>query len=68
MTTISSKQGRNINRQATTKYLKNKEMHRNYQNGSMLHPARYNSYDGPKEVIEKTQCPPKSKLTQFQQE
>ena len=50
----SSKQGRNINRQVTTKYLKNKEMHRNYHNGSMLHHARYNSYDGPKEVIEKT--------------
>lgn len=54
----SSKQERNINnRQVTTKYLKNKGMHWNYQNGSMLHTARYNSYDGPKEVIEKTQQP-----------
>jgi len=54
----SSKQERNINnRQVTTKYLKNKGMHRNYQNGSMLHTSRYNSYDGPKEVIEKTQQP-----------
>ena len=32
----SSKQERKINRQATTKYLKNKGMRTNYQNGSML--------------------------------
>jgi hypothetical protein len=35
----SSKQESKINRRATTKYLKNEGMHRNYQNGSILHPA-----------------------------
>jgi hypothetical protein len=43
-------------------------MYKNYQMDQCCTLYGYNSCDGPKVVMAKTQCPPKFKLTQLQLE